>query len=52
MVQLQLHQRAPNFALPKLWKCMECGKEILNPKDLYGRRFCSIGCKEKFFIQL
>ncbi len=52
MVKLQLHERVRNFAEPKLWKCLECGRGITDARDLYSRRFCSVDCKEKFFNQL
>jgi hypothetical protein len=43
-----LEQRAPNFALPKLKKCMNCGRPIGFGKGLYESRFCSVDCKELF----
>ncbi|MBU0635514.1 hypothetical protein KKE06_00645 [Candidatus Micrarchaeota archaeon] len=52
MVQLQMHERVRNFAEQKIWRCLECGKDIHNAKDLYSRRFCSVPCKEKYFEQL
>jgi hypothetical protein len=52
MVKLQMHERVRNFAEPKVWKCLECGHAILDARDLYSRRFCSVECKEKFFNEL
>ncbi len=43
-----LTQRARNFAVPREGKCMNCGKPIWPGKGIYEKRFCSIGCKEKY----
>ncbi len=42
-------RRVANFAERKTWRCLNCGKEIENPTDLYSRRFCSVKCKDSYF---
>ncbi|MCX6799238.1 MAG: hypothetical protein NTW59_04045 [Candidatus Diapherotrites archaeon] len=42
-------RRAPNFAEPKQWRCLNCGKELQKYNDLYSRRFCSENCRNTFF---
>ncbi len=48
MAYVTVTERVPNFALKKVWRCMNCGSEIIDAKDLYSRRFCSIECKQEF----
>jgi len=42
-------RRVSNFAEKKFWRCLNCGKTIENPTDLYSRRFCTVNCKDKYF---
>lgn len=43
-------QKAPNFAVRQIAKCMSCGRDILSGTDMYSRRFCSVACKESYLL--
>ncbi|MBN1941384.1 MAG: hypothetical protein JW772_04350 [Candidatus Diapherotrites archaeon] len=41
-------RRAVYFGAQKERHCMNCGKLIIEDRDFYSRRFCTVSCKEEY----
>lgn len=43
-------RKAPNFAVKREGKCMNCSKPIESGTDIYSRRFCSRDCMLEYLL--